>query len=226
MSILQYDDGDGLFSINALLVFIVVTILLLTLFGINIFFVAGEIFEMLYSIIVPFVIYLLSLVTYYTGWVIYETTDVVKNVSEGGIEIVGGGIEDVGQVLMNVSDYDEHSHDYDHEKKHNDGEHAERIKRKIEPRDHDGEHAERIKRKIDSRDKDKKTKNDLEKFFDRSDKENFSNYSSDNINNIIQNPIQNKKNTLFSNNATYVNVNELNKPITCNSFPNQSLCLN
>ena len=100
---IQSQTNNNIFSGNAILIALVVTVLFLSLFGINIFFLFGVIIEAIYNFFKPIIIYILSFFTYIVGLFIYKTADIVKDTSKIGIDITGNAVEDVGKVLMKAS---------------------------------------------------------------------------------------------------------------------------
>lgn len=93
----QIDNNT--FSTNSFLIAVIITILFLSLFGINPFYLLGSIFNILKTV----TLYILSFFTYIAGFFIHKTADVVKDTSKLSIDVTGDAVGDVGKIMMDAS---------------------------------------------------------------------------------------------------------------------------
>jgi len=90
---------NSIFSGNTFLIAVILTIIFLSLIGLNIFFILEVIFNFFKNIF----LYILSFFSYVTGFVIFETADVVKNGALVTVDVAGDAVEDVGKLMMDAS---------------------------------------------------------------------------------------------------------------------------
>ena len=87
---------------NNIAIIIILSLLLLSFLGVNVFILLGSMLEMGYAVFGSIFSYLLSSLGYFTGSLINKTADVVKDTSKLGVDIIGGSIKDVGNILINA----------------------------------------------------------------------------------------------------------------------------
>lgn len=93
------------FLITVLITLVILSVLginILTIFG-NIFQIIGNIFQAIVNIFRPLIIQILSLFGYTTGTVLNTTADVVSKTAKTGIDIASGTIHSVGNILKDTS---------------------------------------------------------------------------------------------------------------------------
>jgi hypothetical protein len=96
-------NTSNFFSDKNTLIIILITLLILSLLGINILHITGNFVQAITNIFGPFITQLLSFFGYTTGSVISKTADVVGDTTKTGVDIATGTIKDVGDLLKNAS---------------------------------------------------------------------------------------------------------------------------
>ena len=91
------------FDIKNIIIFILVTILLFMMIGINIIDFISNLIDYIADTLKPGLGSILSAVAYLTGTTINTTTDVVSDTAKAGIDIVEDTIQSVGNILIDVS---------------------------------------------------------------------------------------------------------------------------
>jgi hypothetical protein len=88
---------------NQVIIFVLLTLIILSFLGINLFTMFGRLIEMIVAIVGPFVAQVLSIFGYTTGSVINKTADVVGDVAKTGVDVAEGSLQSVGSILKDAS---------------------------------------------------------------------------------------------------------------------------
>lgn len=96
-------NPSSFFGTKNIVIIILVSLLFLSILGINILQMFGNAIESLTQIVGPLVIYILSFFGYTTGTIINKTADVVSDTTKTGVDIAEGVVQDVGNILINAS---------------------------------------------------------------------------------------------------------------------------
>jgi hypothetical protein len=96
-------SSSELFSSKNIVIIILGLLLILSVLGINILTILGNIIEWLTTLFGPVIKSILSFFGYTTGSVIVKTSDVVGDVTKGGIDLATGAVENVGNLLKDAS---------------------------------------------------------------------------------------------------------------------------
>jgi hypothetical protein len=88
---------------NQLIIFVLLTLIILSFLGINLFTMLGSLIEIIVAIIGPFISQVLSIFGYTTGSVINKTADVVGDVAKTGVDVAEGSLQSVGSILKDAS---------------------------------------------------------------------------------------------------------------------------
>jgi hypothetical protein len=88
---------------NQLIIFVLLTLIILSFLGINIFTMLGSFIEIIVAIVGPFISQVLSIFGYTTGSVINKTADVVGDVAKTGVDVAEGSLQSVGSILKDAS---------------------------------------------------------------------------------------------------------------------------
>ena len=99
----QPSNGD---SLKNILIIILVIILILSLLGINVFTIFGNLLQNVINFFNPVVSKGLSDLGYASGTVIDKSSDVVATTGKTGIDILNGTIHSVGDLLLKASGQD------------------------------------------------------------------------------------------------------------------------
>lgn len=91
------------FSDKNTLIIVLLVLLVLSLLGINLLSITGDLFQALVNIFGPFITHIFSFFGYTTGSVLNKTADVVGNTTKVGVDIATGTVKDVGDLLKNAS---------------------------------------------------------------------------------------------------------------------------
>lgn len=95
--------AGSLFSNKNALIIVLVILLLLSLLGINVITMVGELLQSIVQIFTPLITQILSIFGYTAGTVINKTTDIVGDTVEVGVDIAQGTLYSVGDLLKNAS---------------------------------------------------------------------------------------------------------------------------
>lgn len=90
-----------IFDTKNILIFILLIVLILSILGINLFWLLGNITENIVNILGPISQNFWNVFGHTSGTVINDTSDIVSIVSKTGIDIADGAIHDVGNILKN-----------------------------------------------------------------------------------------------------------------------------
>jgi hypothetical protein len=88
---------------NQLIIFVLLTLIILSFLGINLFTMFGGLIEIIVAIVGPFFAQVLSIFGYTTGSVINKTADVVGDVAKTGVDVAEGSLQSVGSILKDAS---------------------------------------------------------------------------------------------------------------------------
>lgn len=88
---------------NQLIIFVLLTLIILSFLGINLFTMFGSLIEIIVAIVGPFFAQVLSIFGYTTGSVINKTADVVGDVAKTGVDVAEGSLQSVGSILKDAS---------------------------------------------------------------------------------------------------------------------------
>jgi hypothetical protein len=95
------NNTSNLFSNKNMIIIVLCGLLLLSILGINILTIVGNIVQVLTNIFGPLVLNILGLLGYTTGTVLDKGADVVSDVAKTGIDIAEGTVHSVGGILKN-----------------------------------------------------------------------------------------------------------------------------
>lgn len=88
---------------NQVIIFVLLTLIILSFLGINLFTMFGGLIEIIVAIVGPFFAQVLSIFGYTTGSVINKTADVVGDVAKTGVDVAEGSLQSVGSILKDAS---------------------------------------------------------------------------------------------------------------------------
>lgn len=88
---------------NQVIIFVLLTLIILSFLGINLFTMFGSLIEIIVAIVGPFFAQVLSIFGYTTGSVINKTADVVGDVAKTGVDVAEGSLQSVGSILKDAS---------------------------------------------------------------------------------------------------------------------------
>jgi hypothetical protein len=88
---------------NKTIIIVLVVLLALSLLGINILTILGDLLKTIASVLSPLVSQILSIFGYTAGSVITKTADVVGDVTKAGVDIAEGSVQSVGTILRDAS---------------------------------------------------------------------------------------------------------------------------
>jgi hypothetical protein len=88
---------------NRTIIIVLVVLLALSLLGINILTILGDLLKTIADVLSPIVAQLLSIFGYTTGTIISKTADVVGDVAKTGVDIAEGSVQSVGTILRDAS---------------------------------------------------------------------------------------------------------------------------
>jgi hypothetical protein len=88
---------------NQLIIFVLLTLIILSFLGINLFTMFGGLIEIIVAIVGPFFAQVLSIFGYTTGSVLNKTADVVGDVAKTGVDVAEGSLQSVGSILKDAS---------------------------------------------------------------------------------------------------------------------------
>lgn len=88
---------------NQLIIIVLLVILGLSLLGINVFTMLGNVLESILDLFGPLVKQVLSIFGYTAGTVVEKTADVAGSVAETGVEVAAGSLKSVGSILKDAS---------------------------------------------------------------------------------------------------------------------------
>ena len=94
----------NLFADNKnLFIIILIGLLLLSILGINILAVSGNILQTITNIFGPMISQILSIFGYTTGTILNKSADIVSDTAKTGIDIADGTVHSIGDLLKNAS---------------------------------------------------------------------------------------------------------------------------
>lgn len=85
------------------IIVILSTLLILSLLGINLFIVVGNIFQKILDIFKPLISQILAIFGYTAGTLINKSADVTSDVARAGVDIAEGTLQSVGNLLKDAS---------------------------------------------------------------------------------------------------------------------------
>ena len=88
---------------NQLIIFVLLTLIILSFLGINLLTMFGGLIEIIVAIVGPFFAQVLSIFGYTTGSVLNKTADVVGDVAKTGVDVAEGSLQSVGSILKDAS---------------------------------------------------------------------------------------------------------------------------
>ncbi len=88
---------------NRTIIIVLVVLLALSLLGINILTILGDLLKTIADILAPLVSQILSIFGYTAGSVINKTADVVGDITKTGVDIAEGSVQSVGTILRDAS---------------------------------------------------------------------------------------------------------------------------
>ena len=88
---------------NQLIIFVLLTLIILSFLGINLFTMFGSLIEIIVAIVGPFFAQVLSIFGYTTGSVLNKTADVVGDVAKTSVDVAEGSLQSVGSILKDAS---------------------------------------------------------------------------------------------------------------------------
>ena len=97
------NSTNNLFSNKNLIIVVLVTLLFLSILGINVLSIFGNLIQAIGNIFGPLVTNILGLFGYTAGTVLDKSADVVSDVAKTGIDVAEGTIHSVGYLLKNAS---------------------------------------------------------------------------------------------------------------------------
>lgn len=97
----QISESSG--SFKNIIIIILIVVLILSLLGINIFIIFGNVLQKIIDIFNPVVSKGLSDLGYASGTVIDKSSDVIADASKVGIDILHDTVESVGELLVKAS---------------------------------------------------------------------------------------------------------------------------
>ena len=95
---------SSLFENKNLFIIILIGLLLLSILGINILAISGNILQTITNIFGPMISQILSIFGYTTGTILNKSADIVGDTAKTGIDIAEGTVHSVGDLLKNASD--------------------------------------------------------------------------------------------------------------------------
>jgi hypothetical protein len=98
----KFIPPEGSSNKNYIIVILSV-LLILSLLGVNLFIIVGNIVQNLVSIFKPLVYQILAIFGYTTGTLINKTADITSDVARAGVDIAEGTVQSVGNLLKNAS---------------------------------------------------------------------------------------------------------------------------
>tara|TARA_B110000285_G_scaffold231990_1_gene302014 strand:+ start:13743 stop:14369 length:627 start_codon:yes stop_codon:yes gene_type:complete len=85
------------------MIFILLTLLILSLLGVNLFIIVGNAIQVIINIFKPLVSQILAIFGYTAGTVINKTADLTSDVARAGVDIAEGTVQSVGNLLKDAS---------------------------------------------------------------------------------------------------------------------------
>lgn len=85
------------------MIFILLTLLILSLLGVNLFIIVGNAVQVIINIFKPLVSQILAIFGYTAGTVINKTADLTSDVARAGVDIAEGTVQSVGNLLKDAS---------------------------------------------------------------------------------------------------------------------------
>ncbi len=88
---------------NKTIIIVLIVLLALSLLGINLLTILGDLLKTIADVLGPLVSQILSIFGYTTGSIITKTADVVGDVTKAGVDIAEGSVQSVGTILRDAS---------------------------------------------------------------------------------------------------------------------------
>jgi len=85
------------------IIIILTVLLILSLLGVNLFIVVGNIIQVIVNIFKPLFYQILAILGYITGTLINKTADITSDVARVGVDIAEGTVQSVGNLLKDAS---------------------------------------------------------------------------------------------------------------------------
>lgn len=85
------------------MIFILSTLLILSLLGINLFIIVGNVVQVVINIFKPLIYQILAIFGYTAGTLLNTTADITSDVARAGVDIAEGTVQSVGNLLKDAS---------------------------------------------------------------------------------------------------------------------------
>jgi hypothetical protein len=85
------------------LIAILSVLLILSLLGVNLFIIVGNMVQVIITLFKPLIYQILAIFGYTTGTLINKTADITADVARTGVDIAEGTVQSVGNILKNAS---------------------------------------------------------------------------------------------------------------------------
>ena len=85
------------------IIIILTVLLILSLLGVNLFIVVGNVIQVIVNIFKPLFYQILAILGYTTGTLINKTADITSDVARVGVDIAEGTVQSVGNLLKDAS---------------------------------------------------------------------------------------------------------------------------
>lgn len=85
------------------IIIILTVLLILSLLGVNLFIVVGNVIQVIVNIFKPLFYQILAILGYTTGTLINKTADITSDVARVGVDIAEGTVQSVGNLLKDTS---------------------------------------------------------------------------------------------------------------------------
>jgi len=85
------------------MIIILVALLILSLLGINLFIIVGNIVQVVINIFKPLIYQILAIFGYTAGTLLNKTADITSDVARAGVDIAEGSVQSVGNLLKDAS---------------------------------------------------------------------------------------------------------------------------
>lgn len=95
--------SSTLFSGSNLIIILLITLLIFSSLGINIFIIFGNFLQTIVNLFGPLISQILSIFGYTAGTIIGKSADIITNTTKTGVEIAGGAVHSVGDLLKDAS---------------------------------------------------------------------------------------------------------------------------
>lgn len=85
------------------MIVILIALLILSLLGINLFIIVGNIVQVVINIFKPLIYQILAIFGYTAGTLLNKTADITSDVARAGVDIAEGSVQSVGNLLKDAS---------------------------------------------------------------------------------------------------------------------------